>query len=394
MDKLYLGQENEKDVDDLLAQLNDASILKMSVNTHKGTNGMQAPFLEDQKLGKEGIDPDLEARYASLKAPRPKPKEKGATAGKSKHRGDSDVASSPQRPSKGASHVERSSSGGSDGGDSLDAELLARLQALKGPSVSSQMPEGEETLKPSSGSNTPTLSEHLQALKSRPKKSPQRSPSRSDYPAGMTVSSTSVGSAGWCAPTSPFKLMKALSVKKPVPDHSGPRSSPKSQSSQSKDAKKAVKRSLSHTSKEDDRVDPSEMVADVQRLLAAVSREGRSERDQSTVKEAMFAGDKRTFNMKDRDVELLKAMEDEEAIALEAEKVVEWAKDNARLEGSDKESQDELDEVEVSWSDDSDDSTGAKLMSAKKKTVLEDSDPEEATGKPKKRKGRRRWNFL
>jgi hypothetical protein len=63
------------------------------------------------------------------------------------------------------------------------------------------------------------------------------------------------------------------------------------------------------------------MVADVQRLLAAVSREGRSERDQSTVKEAMFAGDKRTFNMKDRDVELLKAMEDEEAIALEAEKV-------------------------------------------------------------------------
>jgi hypothetical protein len=255
MDKLYLGQENEKDVDDLLAQLNDASILKMSVNTHKGTNGMQAPFLEDQKLGKEGIDPDLEARYASLKAPRPKPKEKGATAGKSKHHGDSDVASSPQRPSKGASHVERSSSGGSDGGDSLDAELLARLQALKGPSVSSQvvlkifclficscngkgwwssfkvmyavncwsfvkagsffsilqMPEGEETSKPSSGSNTPTLSEHLQALKSRPKKSPQRSPSRSDYPAGMTVSSTSVGSAGWCAPTSPFKLMKVWS---------------------------------------------------------------------------------------------------------------------------------------------------------------------------------------
>lgn len=63
------------------------------------------------------------------------------------------------------------------------------------------------------------------------------------------------------------------------------------------------------------------MVADVQRLLAAVSKEGRSERDQSTVKEAMIAGDKRTFNIKDRDVELLKAMEDEEAIALEAEKV-------------------------------------------------------------------------
>lgn len=142
MAKLYLGQENEKDVDDLLAQINDESILKMSVNTHQGTNGMQAPFLEDQKLGKEGIDPDLEARYASLKAPRPKPKEKGTSAGKSKQYGDipkSDVSSSPKRSSKGVSKVERSNSAGSDGVDSLDAELLARLQALKGPSVSSQV---------------------------------------------------------------------------------------------------------------------------------------------------------------------------------------------------------------------------------------------------------------
>lgn len=109
---------------------------------------------------------------------------------------------------------------------------------------------------------------------------------------------------------------QTLSIKKLALDQSF-----KSQTSQTKDAKKAVKRSLSHTSKEDDQVDPSEMVAEVQRLLAAVSKEGRSERDQSTVKEAMIAGDKRTFNMKDRDVELLKAMEDEEAIALEAEKV-------------------------------------------------------------------------
>jgi len=75
---------------------------------------------------------------------------------------------------------------------------------------------------------------------------------------------------------------------------------------------------LSHTSKEDDEVDPAAMVEDVQRLLAAVSKEGRK---QSSVKEAMVAGDKRTFNMKDRDAELLRAMEDEEAIALEAEKV-------------------------------------------------------------------------
>jgi len=73
---------------------------------------------------------------------------------------------------------------------------------------------------------------------------------------------------------------------------------------------------------------------------------------------------------------------------------VEWAKDNARLEGSDEESEDEL-ELKVSSSDDSDDSAGAKLKNVKKKTsLLEDSDPEENIGKAKKRKGRRRWNFL
>lgn len=108
-----------------------------------------------------------------------------------------------------------------------------------------------------------------------------------------------------------------MSSKTPASDHAG-RASSRSQSSQTKDAKKAVKRSLSHASKEDDEVDPAAMVADVQRLLAAVSKEGRSERKQNTV----IAGDKRAFNMKDRDVELLKAMEDEEAIALEAEKVI------------------------------------------------------------------------
>ena len=75
--------------------------------------------------------------------------------------------------------------------------------------------------------------------------------------------------------------------------------------------------------------------------------------------------------------------------------MVEWAKDNARLEDSDEESEDELDGLEVSCSDNSDDSTGANIMSVKQKSILlEDSDPEESTGQPKKRKGRRRWNFL
>jgi len=74
--------------------------------------------------------------------------------------------------------------------------------------------------------------------------------------------------------------------------------------------------------------------------------------------------------------------------------VVEWAKDSARLEGSDEDSEDEL-ELKVPSSDDSDDSAEAKLTNVKKKTnLLEDSDPEEKIGKAKKRKGRRRWNFL
>lgn len=112
-----------------------------------------------------------------------------------------------------------------------------------------------------------------------------------------------------------------LSTKKSGPDSLGPVSRSSSHSSQTRDAKKAIKRSLSHTSKDDDQEDPSAVVADVQRLLAAVSKEGRSEREQCTAKEALLVENKRAFNMKDRDTELLKAMEDEEAIALEAEKV-------------------------------------------------------------------------
>ncbi len=70
--------------------------------------------------------------------------------------------------------------------------------------------------------------------------------------------------------------------------------------------------------------------------------------------------------------------------------MVEWAKDNARLEGSVENSEDELD-LE---SDESDDSSAGAKLTKKKTSVLEDSDPEETIGKAKKRKGRRRWNFL
>lgn len=113
--------------------------------------------------------------------------------------------------------------------------------------------------------------------------------------------------------------MQALNMKKTGTDQSGPvsHSPTKPQSSQNKEAKKAVKKSLSHSLREDENMDPSATVADVQRLIAAVSKE----HGQGTSKETTLTGDKRTFNMKDRDIELLKAMDDEEAIALEAEKV-------------------------------------------------------------------------
>lgn len=113
--------------------------------------------------------------------------------------------------------------------------------------------------------------------------------------------------------------MQALNMKKTGTDQSGPVSQLpiKPQSSQNKEAKKAVRKSLSHSLREDENMDPSAMVADVQRLIAAVSKE----HGQGTSKETTLTGDKRTFNMKDRDIELLKAMEDEEAIALQAEKV-------------------------------------------------------------------------
>jgi len=403
MDKLYLGQENDGEVDALLAQLNDESILKLSVDTHVTTDGMRGSLPDDEDMNStvEGIDPELAARYASLKAPRPRGREKGKASGKSKpgNAQPGDMSASSKRSSKGVYILEqpgnlaRSNSTDSDSVDSLDAELIARLLALKSPSVPQQGSDGEAVSfcggSANLDSDTPTLSEQMQALKNRSRKQPPTSPSRNDYPKSpLIVSSPS----GWCAPTSPFKLMKALNMKKTGTDQSGPvsHSPTKPQPSQNKEAKKAVKKSLSHSLREDENIDPSATVADVQRLIAAVSKE----HGQSASKETTLTGDKRTFNMKDRDIELLKAMEDEEAIALEAEKVLEWAKDTARLDGAAEESEDS-DDLELSDSDDSDDSTGLKPTVTKKKTShTDDSDPEKGSTKGKTRKGRRRWNFL
>lgn len=74
--------------------------------------------------------------------------------------------------------------------------------------------------------------------------------------------------------------------------------------------------------------------------------------------------------------------------------MLEWAKDNARLDGAAEELENS-DDLELTDSDDSDDSTGLKPTFTKKKpSHTDDSDPEEGITKGKKRKGRRRWNFL
>lgn len=149
MDKLYLGQENDGEVDDLLAQLNDESILKLSVDTHVTTDSMRGSLPDDEDLNStvEGIDPELAARYASLKAPRPRGREKGKASGKSKpgNAQPGDMSASSKRSSKGVYILEqpgnlaRSNSADSDSVDSLDAELIARLLALKSPSVPQQV---------------------------------------------------------------------------------------------------------------------------------------------------------------------------------------------------------------------------------------------------------------
>lgn len=144
MDKLYLGPEEDNDVDDLLAQLGDESLLKLSVNTHTTAEGAPTSFPEDlyPKLENEGIDAGLAARYASLKGPHPKPTDNGKRSGNTKAEGQKgDVPASSQRAStakEDTKSIARSSQG-SDETDSLDAELFARLQALKGPSLFQQV---------------------------------------------------------------------------------------------------------------------------------------------------------------------------------------------------------------------------------------------------------------
>jgi hypothetical protein len=59
-------------------------------------------------------------------------------------------------------------------------------------------------------------------------------------------------------------------------------------------------------------------------LIAAVSNDRRQDRGKDFPELTTLSGDQRTFFMKDREEEFLKAMEDEGAMNLEAEKVRFW----------------------------------------------------------------------
>jgi hypothetical protein len=141
MDKLYLGPDDDTEVNDLLAQLGDESLLKLTVNTHTSTDGVQSGLIEDPSLepSYEGINSDLAARYASLKAPHPPATKKTSAGSKaaSANKGD-DYASSKRssKPKKGDTGESSKRLSSQEIETDLNAELLARLQALKGPSHS------------------------------------------------------------------------------------------------------------------------------------------------------------------------------------------------------------------------------------------------------------------
>jgi hypothetical protein len=334
MDKLYLGPDDDTEVNDLLAQLGDESLLKLTVNTHTSTDGVQSGLIEDPSLepSYEGINSDLAARYASLKAPHPPATKKTSAGSKaaSANKGD-DYASSKRssKPKKGDTGESSKRLSSQEIETDLNAELLARLQALKGPSHSILGADEEHVSANSTDTvaDSLSLSDQMKALKRQSRKTSHPSPTTSSQPTGMAISSTSVAPTGWCAPTSPFKLIKALNVKKA--EHSGPtsRSPSKGPPSDRQESTKAVKESLSREmlrGEGKEQEDPSAMVADVQRLIAAVSNDRRQDRGKDFPELTTLSGDQRTFFMKDREEEFLKAMEDEGAMNLEAEKVRFW----------------------------------------------------------------------
>lgn len=82
MDRLgYLGYANDAEVDALLSQLNDESLLRMKVNTHNTSNrGFEYPTFTDAWVDNdptEALDTQLTSRFSNLKRPIPPAKKNG-----------------------------------------------------------------------------------------------------------------------------------------------------------------------------------------------------------------------------------------------------------------------------------------------------------------------------
>ncbi|BBN02869.1 hypothetical protein MPTK1_2g18800 [Marchantia polymorpha subsp. ruderalis] len=419
MDRLFLSHPNEDaDVDALLSQLNDEHLMTLKINSHTSTqsigyptactgNGVWSHTGSDDADG--AIDSQLSSRLAKLKAGHrlssssaavAASKSKGKdTEAKKENGGLSFRRSSSKREdgviAAGASdkrRLSRSQSQNSEflscrsGVDNLhdsediDANLVARFRALKGASspkssdaslvqfsgnLSSQGGSSDYYNSSSFGSSSPSAT--LLG----------RSSSRSS----PRVMSTSVASSCYCSTPSPFKLLKQLSSKK-LPS-AKPATLPISPSSKSPSTKgqftgnghghghgkSAGKESSSKKTLQKSRGDDVEnlsTVKDVKRLLSSVADRVGVERSRvsSAEEEDSLSGDLRAFSLLDREQEYMKASSEEEKLNREAERVVEWAKDAARLglDASDGEDEDlELGEEDL----DSESSTEKHIKNAK-----------------------------
>ncbi|KAJ7554166.1 hypothetical protein O6H91_06G128900 [Diphasiastrum complanatum] len=307
----YAKGITEEDVDELMSQFQDESLLKLSVNTH---NNRSIPLLEKsnihypvQDLDDSGLHSDLVARYAKLKVGKSGLKPNIST-----------------QPGKAAAVKTCPSAFQSDHGnapfdqmesDTLSAELEARLRALKSHA---------EILPSASDSSTQTRVPDDHSITS--------APSNLSHQVRPTPTSQAFCSFG--------------------NDHPNPR--------------RCVAR---HEDEKND--DLESAVADVKKLLRSVKDEIRLEKEERNrqkkdMKDILIEEDSRLFNVEEMEEEYVQASMEEDRLSRAAEEVVKWAKDAARLGGSDSEEDLENDDNDLS---DMDDTLTGPVANSKKKDV-------------------------
>ncbi|KAL2644324.1 hypothetical protein R1flu_011911 [Riccia fluitans] len=357
MDRLsFLGQpDDEGEVDGLLSQLGDEHLMNLTINTHSKYKKLASTALVSENYSdKDGYGvSELSSRLANLKAgprkqslaaSRRKGKESTETRVESRENSDHRKPSPKREDDIGSVRLSDSTSSNSnrssgrdvgDDSEEIDANLMARFLALKAlPSSNSSgiFPSSEEAPNDCFNSSPYEMSSPSTNLLDG---SSARSSPR--------VMTTSVTTSCHCSSPSPFKLLKQLSSKKlpskaAVISSSSPSDSSSVASAQSsRHGKPAWKESRServsqHKCREAEKEDFS-TVKDVQRLLSSVADRVALEgsRVSSAEEDECLSGDDRTFSMRDRELEYLKASSEEEELNREAERVVEWAKDAARL---------------------------------------------------------------